>query len=91
MREGEEDRSNQKRRASSMIDREKEGLRKVQLSYLIALFPQVGRARTAEWKDREREREPHRDRPGTDRTACMVAYAPSIHHPLRQGRALDRG
>jgi hypothetical protein len=38
-----------------MIDREKEGLRKVQLSYLIALFPQVGRARTAGWKDRERE------------------------------------
>jgi hypothetical protein len=91
MREGEEDRSNQKRRASSMIDREKEGLRKVQLSHISSPFSRKLAEPGRPGGKTEREREPHRDRPGTDRTACMVAYAPSIHHPLRQGRALDRG
>jgi hypothetical protein len=92
-------RSNQKRRASSIDrSRKKEGLREVvQLSHISSPFlPQVGRARTAGGRDREREREaglqirsrPRRTatgRPGTDRTACMVAYAPSATH-LRQGR-----
>jgi hypothetical protein len=67
------------------------------LSYLIALSPaswpspdgrrerQREREREAGLQIRSRPRRTATGRPGTDRTACMVAYAPSATH-LRQGR-----